>query len=412
MKTGVAASLAAGLAVLTAAILAVPEPAYSHKPITTTVLFKNEIAQIFQRKCFQCHTENNLSMSLTTYTEARPWARAIREEILERKMPPWQAVPGYGHFANDISLNSREKEIILSWADGGAPSGVLKAEESVPPVFVAPAPEWVAGPPDAVYPVGPGQIVPAGSKFEIKRLVVATKLPAARRVRAIALKQGDRRVVRHAAFYDSATGKWLGAWTPWQTQSMPLSGIALALPANATIAVEIGYTGAETDSTDTSELGLYFDTANGALVSSTSFAASDVPLPAGATDQRVRAQTTMASETKVVGLWPILGAGARSIEISAATPEGIVTPLLWIQDYRPEWRSPYLFSTPVTLPRGSRLIMTAYFDNPGEAASVAKAQTWVMSAANPGAGGRGVAQRRSPIAQSSITQSPNYSITQ
>ena len=67
-------------AVVIAAILALPEPVYSHKPITTNILFKNEIAQIFQRKCFQCHTENNLSMSLTTYTEARPWARAIREE--------------------------------------------------------------------------------------------------------------------------------------------------------------------------------------------------------------------------------------------------------------------------------------------------------------------------------------------
>ena len=128
--------------------LGLPAPAYSHKPITTNILFKNEIAQIFQRKCFQCHSDNNLSMSLTTYTEARPWARAIREEVLERKMPPWQAVPGYGHFANDISLNTREKEIILSWADGGAPSGVLKVEESIPPVYVPPAPTWDHGTPD------------------------------------------------------------------------------------------------------------------------------------------------------------------------------------------------------------------------------------------------------------------------
>ena len=96
-------------------------------------------------------------MSLTTYTEARPWARAIREEILERKMPPWQAVRGYGHFANDISLSTREMEIILSWADGGAPSGVLKVEESMPPVFVPPAPAWDRGTPDMVLPIGTGQ---------------------------------------------------------------------------------------------------------------------------------------------------------------------------------------------------------------------------------------------------------------
>src|SRR5262245_13481608 len=107
-----------GTAAVFAAVLAWPRAVYSHKPITTNILFKNEIALIFQRKCFQCHTDNNLSMSLTTYTEARPWARAIREEVLERKMPPWQAVPGYGHFSNDIGLNVREKEIILSWEIG------------------------------------------------------------------------------------------------------------------------------------------------------------------------------------------------------------------------------------------------------------------------------------------------------
>ena len=180
-----------------------PEPAYSHKPITTNILFKNEIAQIFQRKCFQCHSENNLSMSLTTYTEARPWARAIREEVLERKMPPWQAVPGYGHFANDISLNTREKEIILSWADGGAPSGVLKAEESIPPVFVPPAPGMgsrharpgLAGRQRASN-------VPSGAAFEIKRFVVATKLAAAETCPGHRAETGRPSRCAHAAFYD------------------------------------------------------------------------------------------------------------------------------------------------------------------------------------------------------------------
>ena len=47
-------------AVRAAASSSCPRPAYSHKPITTNILFKNEIAQIFQRKCFQCHSENNL----------------------------------------------------------------------------------------------------------------------------------------------------------------------------------------------------------------------------------------------------------------------------------------------------------------------------------------------------------------
>ena len=247
-------AMVAASSVLAAAIL-LPTPAYPHKPITTNIIFKNEIAQIFQRKCFQCHTANNLGVSFLTYTEARPWARAIREEILERRMPPWSAVRGYGHFANDISLSSREMEIILSWADGGAPSGVLKAEESTPPVFVPPAPTWDHGTPDIVLPIGDGQAIEAGAPFVVKRFVVPTALTASTRIRSIALKQGDRRVVRHASFYEEPSGRWLGSWTAWQTAVTLPAGLAYRLPANAKLVVEIGYSGTDEAVTDRSELG-------------------------------------------------------------------------------------------------------------------------------------------------------------
>jgi hypothetical protein len=369
-----------GAVTLLAVIALRPEPVYSHKPITTNILFKNEIAQIFQRKCFQCHSDNNLSMSLTTYTEARPWARAIREEVLERNMPPWQAVSGYGHFSNDISLNSREKEIILSWADGGAPSGVLKAEESIPPVFVPPAPAWDHGTPDHVVTVSAGQVIPSGAPFEVKRFVVATELTSPKRVRALALKQGNRRVVRFATFSDAATGRWLGAWTPWQTASNLADGAAIQLPARARIAVEIGYSGAEEDVTDKSELGLYFGDAKSPVASAASFASPGATLPGGATGQRVRAETKLAADAKLFALWPNPGAGARSVEITATTPDGMLKPLLWIQDFKPAWRSPYLFSAPETLPAGTRIVMTTYYDNPGEKPLAARAETWMLTA--------------------------------
>src|ERR1044072_3661292 len=72
-----------------------PEPVLTrHVPITTKIVFNREIAQIFQKKCFQCHTDGNVGVPLTTYKEARPWAVAIKEEILEKRMPPWGAASG------------------------------------------------------------------------------------------------------------------------------------------------------------------------------------------------------------------------------------------------------------------------------------------------------------------------------
>jgi hypothetical protein len=366
---------------LFAAVL-VPEPAYSHKPITTNVLFKNEIAQIFQRKCFQCHSENNLAMSLTTYTEARPWARAIREEILEREMPPWQAVPGYGSFANDLSLNTREKEIILSWTDGGAPSGVLKAEESIPPVFVPPAPSWDHGQPDVVLPIGTHSVA-SGAAFAVKRFVVDSKLASPARVRGIALKQGDRRVVRYAAFYEQPSGRWIGGWTPWQTLSQLTADAVVRLPANARIAVDIGYSGTDQDVTDQSELGLYLDTSNvvTATADALAIAAREGSVAPGVSAARVRAEAVVSSDTQLLAFWPEPGDGATAVEVAVVAPDGMATPLLWIKDYRPEWRSPYLLSSPAHVARGSRIVVTTYFDNPGEQKLVTQPKVWVATAA-------------------------------
>lgn len=62
-------------------------------------------------------------MSLTTYQDARPWAVAIREEVLARRMPPWPAVPGYGEFRNSLAVSVQEISNLANWVEGGAPEG-------------------------------------------------------------------------------------------------------------------------------------------------------------------------------------------------------------------------------------------------------------------------------------------------
>ena len=62
-------------------------------------------------------------MPLTTYEEVRPWARAIKEQVLTRRMPKWHAARGFGAFANDPTLTSLESTMLVSWIDGGLPEG-------------------------------------------------------------------------------------------------------------------------------------------------------------------------------------------------------------------------------------------------------------------------------------------------
>ena len=148
-----------------------PRPAYSHNPTTTTVLFNREIASLLERKCVQCHADGKLAMPLVTYDEARPWAEAIKEEALARRMPPWPAERGYGAFANDLGLTLREFEFLLSWVDGGVPQG-----DGTPPPFVDHSEHWMAGTPDAVLKPASGTVVDARSAPAFKRLIIDTGL--------------------------------------------------------------------------------------------------------------------------------------------------------------------------------------------------------------------------------------------
>ena len=98
-------------------------PVVAHDRISTKVTWEREIAPIVQARCVSCHRDGGRApMSLATYEEARPWAKAIKEEVLTRRMPKWHVVRGYGDFANDPSLSSFEVALIASWADGGAPA--------------------------------------------------------------------------------------------------------------------------------------------------------------------------------------------------------------------------------------------------------------------------------------------------
>lgn len=97
-----------------------------HDVITTKVTFDREIIRLFSAHCTSCHRPEGPAFSLTTYEEARPWAKAIGEEVLRRRMPPWGAVKGFGDFRGDQGLTPEQLELIVDWEEGGAPEGEAK----------------------------------------------------------------------------------------------------------------------------------------------------------------------------------------------------------------------------------------------------------------------------------------------
>jgi hypothetical protein len=100
--------------------------AHAHDFVTTPVTWNREIARIFYSRCVACHQEGGQAFSMMEYRETFPWRTAIKEEVLERRMPPWGAVKGFGDFRNDQALTPEQIELITSWAQGGSPEGEAK----------------------------------------------------------------------------------------------------------------------------------------------------------------------------------------------------------------------------------------------------------------------------------------------
>jgi hypothetical protein len=110
--------------------------AQAHEPITTKLTWTQEISRIIYKRCASCHHQGGAAFSLTIYDDARPWAKAIREEVLERRMPPWGAVEGIRAYRDDPSLTPIEVEMLGGWVEGGAPEGDA--------VYLPPAPVFSA----------------------------------------------------------------------------------------------------------------------------------------------------------------------------------------------------------------------------------------------------------------------------
>jgi len=84
--------------------------------VSSQITFNKDVLPVMQKRCQACHRPGEVApMSFLTYKDVRPWAKAIREAVLTRKMPPWFADPHYGKFANDRSLNKDEIATIISW---------------------------------------------------------------------------------------------------------------------------------------------------------------------------------------------------------------------------------------------------------------------------------------------------------
>lgn len=343
-------------------------PATSHDPITTSVTFNKEIIRILQRSCLDCHAPGKIKgdIPLTSFEEARPWAKAIKEEVLEKRMPPYQAVKGYGEFHNAYLLSQREIELLISWIEGGAPRGELKDL----PKEIVPATTWSLGKPQ--LNLQPEQVIkiPAGEDEYNSCIKLPTNLKQEQWVNAIEFLPTNAAVVLLAEIFlqkqcsaNCLIGEKIGEWVPGQDAIQLPENSGLLLPANSCLTMKIRYKKGEQEAQDHSILGLYFAFEDIALQTQrVSIKPKPTIVSAGA-KPRIKASYVVRENAEALAIRPLLFPLATSIEATAFRPDGSSEVLVLAQAYRFNWQPSYFFKNPIKLPAGTRVEVTAYLDN-------------------------------------------------
>jgi hypothetical protein len=163
-------------------LAAAGQSASSPAPVT----FTKDIAPIFQQNCQVCHRPGSMApMSLLTYNEVRPWARAIKQKVASREMPPWFIDKNVGvqHFSNDRSLSDRDIATIMAWVDAGAPEG--NPADMPPPRTFADADAWLIGTPDLIVALPRDLIVAAKAPDQWPDILVDPKLTEDRYIKGV-----------------------------------------------------------------------------------------------------------------------------------------------------------------------------------------------------------------------------------
>jgi hypothetical protein len=165
-----------------AAVLLMSASAMAQSQVT----FTKNVAPILQARCQVCHREGTVApMSLLTYEQARPWAKAIKAKVAAREMPPWFIDKNIGiqHFDNDNSLTDEEIATIVKWVDAGAPQG--NPAEMPPPRKFADEHAWQIGEPDLVVSLPKELIVPAAGPDAWPDITLDPKLTENRFIQAV-----------------------------------------------------------------------------------------------------------------------------------------------------------------------------------------------------------------------------------
>ena len=335
------------------------------------VTFAKDVASILQEKCEACHRTGQMApMSLTTYAEVRPWARAIRTKVVAGDMPPWHMskTTGIQKFVNDISLTTEQIDTIVRWVDTGAPLG---NPDDLPPTREWPSGErWRVGSllgrdPDLIVTSTPWT-QPAEGQDQWWQPVVDSGMTEDRWIKAVEVRPTleGRRIVHHgnSALAEFAVGK-AGEIYPDDTGRL--------LKAGEKVRFDIHYHSVGEEITDYLSIGVWFypkDVVPKYVVKHSPmgvFQAMDTfDLPPH-TVTKHHAFIPLETATRILSYQPHMHVRGKSMSLEAIYPTGRVEMLSYVENFNFNWHVNYVYADDVAplLPAGTMIKLTAWHDN-------------------------------------------------
>ncbi|MEZ5400945.1 MAG: thiol-disulfide isomerase [Bryobacteraceae bacterium] len=351
------------------------------------VTFHKDALPVLQKHCQSCHRPGEAApMPLLTYNQVRPWAKAIKEAVVNHRMPPWFADPHVGKFTNDRSMPEADRKTLLAWIDGGAKPGDPDAAKPNP-VF---AEGWSIDQPDAVFEMPKPYDVPGEGTIEYTYYVVPSGFTEDKWVSMAEARPGNREVVHHIiVFVRDPKSKWLReypageAFVPKRRSGESglggefLTGFAPGAPpenlrpgqaklirAGSDFVFQMHYTANGKAARDQSKVGIVFAKEEPKQrVLTLAAANSKFVIPPGAPDHRVDGAMTLHADSELIGLFPHMHLRGKAMEMRAVYPTGEVEKLLWVPRYDFNWQLWYQVPLGKVLPKGTRIEASGYFDN-------------------------------------------------
>ena len=360
-------------------------PALAGAAASPQPVFYKDVLPILQNRCQQCHRSGEIApMPFLNYAETRPWAKAIREAVLTRKMPPWFADPRYGHFANDRSLSKLEIDTFLNWVDAGAQPG---NPNDAPPAREWPR-GWNIGTPDVVLEMPHAFPIPAGGAIEYQYIILPTRFSEDKWVQQVEVRPSDAATVHHAVVYIREPGsEWLKGRPRGEAFGLPIAkslttsdillvytpgnsvdgwkpGMAKKIKAGSDLVLQMHYTAKGKPTVDRTRIGMVFAKERPKQAVLTLQMGSDrFVIPPGDANYRVPVSGTLPNDALLISLFPHMHLRGKGFEYMVAMPNSGFTTLLKVSNYDFNWQLNYRLAEPLLLPAGTRLACAGYFDN-------------------------------------------------